>query len=181
MEEEEEAAALALTTDMAQPSREDLTYGYVELEYVMRYPEALQRAWVGTVDFYTASRGNMDKFHTCLDGLDYKDAMDNHHKLTGLLRILMTKRREEEKKAPVTAKHTAKMAKNYLNLLFFRKYGEAFDPSDLSNHKPRAPNYRKRAPRRKGECTTHSGSCFMNPDCAFWFNQLQCGKNCPKN
>ena len=103
-----------------------------------------------------------------------------HLNFLSMLRVLIIKFREENNMKPVTLKHVSKIARGHLNLIYFRRYGELFDPKDLPDYKPKAPNYKKRASRRKGECTTHSGSCFMNPRCAFWANQLQCGIGCPK-
>ena len=145
---------------------------------VLDFPESVQRAWIGTAEYYTSTQAYLEKVVEHLKDLTLQDALGYYDRLSRMLRIFMTKLREKQGKKPATQKHLLRQARAHLNVIYLRCYGEMFNPKDVV--KERAPNYRKRASRRKSACTNHSGACFKNESCANWTSQLQCGKDCPK-
>ena len=147
---------------------------------MLDFPENVQQARFGTAEFFRSTRANLDRFVVYLKDLDLQEAYTYYPKLSRMLRFLLTKSREEQGLKPVTNKHIARQAREALNLLCYRRYGEIFDTKEIINYVPRAPSYKKRPSRRKRACTTHSGACFKNEACANWSNQIQCGKDCPK-
>ena len=145
---------------------------------VLGFPESVQRAWIGTAEYYTSTQAYLERVVEHLKDLSLEDALGYYDKLSRMLRIFMTKLREKQGKKPATQKHLLRQARAHLNVIYLRCYGEMFNPKDVV--KERAPNYRKRASRRKSACTNHSGACFKNESCANWTTQIQCGKDCPK-
>ena len=117
---------------------------------VLDFPESVQRAWIGTAEYYTSTQAYLEKVVEHLKDLTLQDALGYYDKLSRMLRIFMTKLREKQGKKPATQKHLLRQARAHLNVIYLRCYGEMFNTKDVASLKQRAPNYKKRASRRKG-------------------------------
>ena len=72
----------------APPSNEGPTHGYSELELVLGFPESVQRAWIGTAEYYTSTQAYLEKVVECLEYSILQDAIGYNDKLSKMLRIL---------------------------------------------------------------------------------------------
>ena len=67
---------------------------------VLDFPESVQRAWIGTAEYYTSTQAYLEKVVEHLKDLTPQDALGYYDRLSRMLRIFMTKLREKQGKKP---------------------------------------------------------------------------------
>ena len=72
-DEEENEIEEETSQPTAPPSNEGPIFGYSELEMVLGFPESVQRAWIGTAEYYTSTQACLERVVEHLKDLSLED------------------------------------------------------------------------------------------------------------